>query len=98
MAYQIGYDIVVDDDKWKDAMEEICRRISQYEDNLEQYIDILKRIKEDAIMEGDIADRLETFIEYVKKLKGEAEEIAIETIKMSASFWKDFDTADNYVC
>lgn len=97
MAYEIGYDIVVDDDKCRSICNEYQNRADKFEEHLEEYLTILGRISTDAISEGDVSKRLADFKEQAEGLKGEAGSIADEAKKQNGAFMTDFDTADNYL-
>ncbi len=97
MAYEIGYDIVVDDEKCSSICNEYQKRADKFEENLKEYLQILSRIKSEAIMEGSVSEKIDSLQELVEVLKGESINLASEAKKLNSSFLSDFDTADNYI-
>lgn len=95
MAYEIGYDIIVDDDKCASICNEYQSRADKFEEHLEEFIKIIERISTEAISEGDVSKRLDDFKKQVEGLKGEAKNIANDAKTQNGTFLGDFDTADN---
>lgn len=97
MAYEIGYDIVIDDDKCRSICNEYQKRADKFEENLAKYLQILGRIKSEAIMEGSVSEKIGALQECAEVLKGESVTLANEAKTLNSSFLSDFDTADNYI-
>lgn len=85
--------------------DEYCEKMAQYfvdkgrviEGFIQEYIDILNRIEETAIMKGDIADSLKDFIAYAKKLKGSINDISGNAQSQTKQFVSAIDSADKYL-
>lgn len=85
--------------------DEYCEKMAQYfvdkgnviEGFVQEYIDILNRIEDTAIMKGDIADSLKDYIAYAKKLKGSISNISSNAQKQTKQFISAIDAADQYL-
>lgn len=64
---------------------------------LKDYINIMQEIKDTAIMEGDIADSLSTFIQCAQSLKDRAGDIGNELKQLTDYFISDIDEADQFL-
>lgn len=64
---------------------------------IKQYISILKDIKNDAIVSGDVAKALDAYITYVKKLENQIDSISANAQKQTNNFLKAVDDADLYL-
>lgn len=64
---------------------------------IDEYIKKLEEIKNVAIMEGDIADSLNIYIENAQSLKNKAGEIGSELKSLMTYFLTDVDKADQFL-
>lgn len=64
---------------------------------INSYIKKMQEIKDKAIMEGEIAESLEAFIEYAQNLKDVAGEIGTELKDLMEYFITDIDKADEFL-
>ena len=93
----LGYDLIVDDDGIKKEAEELLKKINGCEMQLGTLAEILQRITENAIMEGNTADNLKVFVEQVKNLHGEAREITEQLKRLAYRYIDAMDAADSCV-
>ena len=94
--YDIGYDIVIDDDVINDA-KDICQSYSEeIEGYVKEYYDIMKQVYEKGVNSGKFHDKIGRFNEAIKALKDDAIKPITDDIKKDVeNFLKDFDVADN---
>lgn len=64
---------------------------------INSYIEKMQEIKDKAIMEGDIAESLQAFLEYAQSLKDIAGEIGTELKDLMECFITDIDQADEFL-
>lgn len=64
---------------------------------VKNYIDAVEKVKSNAIKEGEVAEALEAYITYVKKLDEQIKEISIIVKKQVEDFLTQIDDADEYL-
>lgn len=67
------------------------------EQRIEDYVKILKKIRETAILDGDIASALDSFIECAEKLKGIADEVTTDIRELIEYYQYEIDVQDKYL-
>lgn len=87
----------VDDDYCNAMAQYYAKEGSAIEEYIQEYIDILVRIQKNAIMKGNVADSLEDYIIYAKKLKGKVSSISINAQKQTQQFLSAIEIADQYL-
>lgn len=97
MAYEIGYDIIVDEDNCDAMSKEYVKRAEKFEGVLAGFCEIIEDILATAVMEGALADNLAKYLEEVEKLKGEVLEIARQAKKCNDGFLTEMNAADSYL-
>lgn len=86
------------DDEYIFAVGDDCKRRGiKLEEALEQYLEILKEIQTEALVEGNVAEALVAFIGCVELLKGQLEDISKTMYNRSYSFIQDVNDADQYL-
>ena len=98
MAYNLGYDVVVDDNSIKDIKNSFKTQTKDLEDIIQRLEKTMKSIIDKGISEGDLHDSMEVYYqESIQKLKTDLQK-ATGTIESELnSFLKDFDKADGYL-
>lgn len=97
MHETIGYDLVIEEEELQTQMEQMLERVSRYEATLAQYDELLKAVKEDAVMEGNTAENLSVFSEALEQLKGELAEITEQIYRLWTNYQMEIDAADSYL-
>lgn len=97
MHETIGYDLVIEEEELQTQMEQMLERVSRYEATLAQYDELLKAVKEDAVMEGNTAENLSVFSEALEQLKGELAEITEQIYRLWTNYQMEIDVADSYL-
>lgn len=97
MAYDIGYDIVVNDDNCNAIGNDFVNRAKRFENALDQYNALLEEILDTAVMEGALANNLRKFKEAANALKNEANSVAKAGQGCTRQFLTDMNSADSYL-
>lgn len=92
-----GTSLQIDDDYCKKMGKYFIKEGKLLETYISEYIDSLERIQRDAIMKGDVADSLTSYIQYAKKLEGKISEISELSKNQTNNFVKAVDKADQYL-
>lgn len=93
----VNTELKIDDDYVNSQAEQIAVWTSDLQEGIDKYIGILNNILEDAIMEGDTAVALASFVEYVESLKEIVKEMGEEAKGMCLAFLSEIDEADSYL-
>ncbi len=88
-------EVRIDDDYILTTGSNLKEWYSDLQDGIDEYISIMEGIVGDAIMEGETAESLKEFLEFVKALSGEIEPIGEECEKILISYKNDVDQADD---
>ena len=85
-------------DEYVSAVGSNCdQRGELWGDMLEQYIEILDEIRNEAIVSGDIALALSQFIGCAKMLQGEIEKVSSSMKRVCNCMLERIDEADQYL-
>lgn len=95
MAYEIGYDIIINDDEIEMIKGEIIARAETFEENVKTLNEIVERIVAEGIKKGEISNKLSRFSGEVSNLTTHLRDIAKEVTTQSDNFLQDIDTADS---
>lgn len=89
--------LIIDDEYIFAVGDDSKRRGKKLEEALEQYLEILKEIQTEALVEGNVAEALVAFVGCVELLKGQLEDISKTMYNRSYSFIQDVNDADQYL-
>lgn len=89
--------LIIDDEYIFAVGDDSKRRGIKLEEALEQYLEILKEIQTEALVEGNVAEALVAFAGCVELLKGQLEDISKTMYNRSYSFIQDINDADQYL-
>ena len=93
-----GKQLQIDDDYCKAMSKYYMREGMVIEIYILKYIKILQRIREKAIMKGEVADALDTYISHAEKLKGSIYNISKQNARAQVTqFLSAIDEADQYL-
>ena len=87
-------DIKIDDDYIKTMGENLQKKCELLQGGVDKYIAILGEILECAIMEGETADALESFLNYAKALSGIIKPVGEECKGLCDNYLLEIDAAD----
>lgn len=87
----------IDDDYCKKMGKYFVDESAELEKFISEYIEILERIKRDAIIKGDVANALKVYISYAKKLKGQIKSVSETAEEQIGRFISAIDDADQYL-
>ncbi|WP_075721516.1 hypothetical protein [Roseburia sp. 499] len=93
----LGYDLIVDDEELNVELERIYQRAVKYEETLKQYVEILKNVVTNSVIEGNVAKNLKFFYIQVLTLQGEIEEIVAMIQRLTLGYESAIDEADSYL-
>ena len=89
--------LIIDDAYITDVGKYCVKRGNQLEDILDEYVVILREIKNEAIMQGEISETLQEFIECVSLLNRQVLEMSRNTKVVCTNFVSDIDKADSFL-
>ena len=92
-----GNSLQIDDDYCKTMGDYFVQEGNEIEGFISEYVVILERIKSNAIIKGDVANALGSYIEYTKKLKGKISGISTASKQQTGKFLASVDNADLYL-
>jgi len=92
-----GSSLQIDDDYCKAMGDYFVKEGKEIESFINEYITILERINSNAIMKGDVAGALKSYIQYAKKLKGQVNSISTTAQQQITRFLSGVDAADQYL-
>jgi len=90
-------DLIIDDEYIKDIGIYIKDFSSKLEAYLDDYVSILNKIKTDAVISGDISEKLEVFIQYSTTLNGLISGVGTEINDTAGVFIEEVDEKDEYI-
>lgn len=88
-------DIKIDDDYIKASAKLLQKKSEDLQNGVDNYLSILDGILSDAIMEGETADALNSFISYAKTLAGIIKSVGEECKVLCENFLQEVDIADS---
>lgn len=89
--------LIIDDDYVYDVGDACAEHGKKLEDILDAYVAILREIKAEALVEGEISDALGVFIECVAQLNDQLTTLSDNVDSKCMSFINDVNTADSYL-
>ena len=101
-----GTALKIDDDYVLNMGETLSEKEKELQSGVDKYLEIMKKISEDAIKEGETAQALDTFITYAEELKDVISEHAVNVNKTCQKFkdesyntgcrrmWRQYDYSD----
>lgn len=89
--------LIIDDEYILAVGGDCNRRGIKLEETLEQYLEILKEIQTEALVEGNVAEALVAFVGCVELIKGQLENLSKSVDDRSNSFIQDVNDADQYL-
>ena len=92
-----GTALKIDDDYVLNMGETLSEKEKELQSGLDKYLEIMKKISEDAIKEGETAQALDTFITYAEELKDVISEHAVNVNKTCQKFKDEIDENDQYL-
>ena len=92
-----GTSLQIDDDYCKSMGTYFKNEGAEIERFINQYITILEKIKNTAIMSGDVAKALNIYIGYAKKMKGQISKVSETAEEQVKNFIAEIDKADQYL-
>lgn len=95
--YELGYDLLVDDDGVIQEAEKLYQKVDLFEQYLGQLVTILEATVDDAIIHGEVATNLGIFLGEVRALQTEAGDIASKVKETVNGYVSEMDAADNYI-
>lgn len=90
-------EFVVDDQYWKNMASSIKKRCKNIEVTYTNYLNILEKIKTDAVMEGQTHDAIVEFISIGNQLKEQFENVGQYVETTINAYLNDIDKADKYL-
>lgn len=86
------------DDEYCNEVADYYRKYGEKINNcVNEYVIILKEIKKEAIKKGNVADALESYISYSKKMNGKFLRLAKDAQKYTKKYVEKIDDADQYL-
>lgn len=93
----MGYlKVIVDDNYINEMAEYFERQGKQLQGMMDSYIDAIRRVTENGIVQGDTADRLKSYLEYAEKLKQVVLEVSTEVRDLAGSYLEEICEQDQY--
>ncbi len=86
----------IDDDYINEMAEYYEKQGKQLQGLMDSYIEAIRRITEDGIVQGDTADRLKSYLAYAEKLKQAVLEASIEARDLAGSYLEEICGQDQY--
>lgn len=93
----VNKELIVDDDYCKTIGKYFVSRGAHLEVVISEYIQILESIKQDAIISGDVANALQVYIEYSKKMQNKIRNISNSAKNQTDALISKIDEADQYL-
>lgn len=97
MAYNIGYDLIVNDENCRTIGVQYIKIAQEFEDRLNEYINILNSVTANAIRTGVVSDNLAEYKQCVEGFKNQLSEISEAANDILINFLVDMDAADSYL-
>lgn len=93
----MGYlKVIVDDNYINEMAEYYERQGKQLQGMIDSYIDAIRKVTENGIVQGDTADRLKSYLAYAEKLKQVVLEVSTEARDLAGSYLKEICEQDQY--
>lgn len=93
----MGYlKVIVDDNYINEMAEYFERQGKQLQGMIDSYIDAIRKVTENGIVQGDTADRLKSYLAYVEKLKQVVLEVSTEARDLADSYLEEICEQDQY--
>lgn len=92
--YDIGYDLTIHDEGVEQMVTTMQQKVNVYYTWLNKFIFFLQETKDQAIIEGAIAQNLEYLIEEVESYMSEANAICSKLEKWKLEYLYDIEEAD----
>lgn len=93
----MGYlKVVVDDNYINEMAEYFDRQGKQLQGMIDSYIDAIRKVTENGIVQGDTADRLKSYLAYAEKLKQVVLEVSTEARDLASSYLEEICEQDQY--
>ena len=92
----MGYRKVNVDDNYINEMAEYFEGQGQLQGMIDSYIDAIRRVTEDGIVQGDTADRLKSDLAYAERLKQTVLEVSTEARDLAGSYLEEICEQDQY--
>ena len=92
--YDIGYDLTIHDEGVEQMVATMQQKVNVYYTWLNKFVFFLQKTKDQAIIEGAIAQNLEYLIEEVESYMSEASEICNNLEKWKLEYLYDIEEAD----
>lgn len=91
------HDLIVDEEYVSLIMQLLRKAGAELDETLESYVNILKRIKIDSIVWGEVSSELNTYIKYAEVLQGQMSYMAHQLGELYVSFKREVNDADSYL-
>ena len=92
-----GTALKIDDDYVLDMGTTLSDNETELQSGVDKYLEIMKKIREDAIKEGETAKELDNFITNDKKKKNVITEHGVNVNKTCQKFKAEIDENDQYL-
>lgn len=92
--YHIGYDLVIHDEGVEQMVAAMQQKVNVYYTWLNKFVYFLQKTKDQAIIEGGIAQNLEGLIAEVESYMSEASAICNKLEKWKLEYLYDIEEAD----
>ena len=92
-----GTALKIDDDYVLDMGTTLSDNETELQSGVDKYLEIMKKIREDAIKEGETAQALDTCITYAGELKNVITEHGVNVNKTCQKFKAEIDENDQYL-
>lgn len=92
-----GTELIIDDDYVATMGTYLNDKGTELQGFVDQYIQILEKIRTDAIIAGDTAKALDEFINFSKNLNVKIQELGASGKKQAEGFAIEVDEADSYL-
>ncbi len=86
----------VDDDYINEMAEYYEKQGKQLQGMMDSYIEAIRRITEEGIVQGDTSDRLKSYLAYAEKLKQAVQEASTEARDLAGSYLEEICGQDQY--
>lgn len=90
-------DLIIDDDYCTSMGNYFYLQGQMLNTMIKAYIATLEKVRSNAIKEGEVADALDAYLVYVKKLDGQIKEISVIAKNQVSDFLTQVDSADEYL-
>ena len=88
--------INIDDSYINEMAEYYERQGKQLQGMIDSYLDIMKRVTEDGIVQGDTSEALKAFLAYAEKLRQSVLNVSTKARDMTGSYLEEIDNQDKY--